>query len=838
MAALGRCGTAASLDRLDGVARDPHEAPHVRDVARYAIAILAPERAGELARPLLAPAVAAAHATGDAAAVATAAERALGAGVDVARGTAMGLYLLDDAAARPAVFAMVRVARLDQRADASVIRALFRFADLRRDGELFALVARRIDDQRGERRPFGPRTRQYLRRYVARMLRRLGRAGSPHYVAMASAVLCSYRDADAEPARTNTYGPSFDRFARFHALNDICYGRSARYVCGPSQRSVWRCADGHRPGGPAPAEREERFPALWDAAPAALWGLIVRARATPALELATRALRANPAFVAALSDEALADALAGGHVLGQHFAYEAAKTRPLSAALARGALASEIAEAQVWVLLWVASNPSRAAADAEMVALLVTGHTPAVRDAALALLEGRTLAAGVARSAAARAVAILLGLDATAEARATGAVGVILRVLAEPLRDVGEAVLRDLIRHPLGALGVLAGELMLRHVHRDRLPHDLLEGLLASPHAPVRALAGRLIALTPPDVAKDDLDVLELFATSANAELRDGTRPLLAAIARDYPDVGRALAERLVAALLKKQAEGVPAHIVALLRGELARVLPVVPAAQVTRLASALSPHAREAAGLLLATVDPDDLDLQDVARLASNEILAVRRGAWSLARRAADRYAIAPAALARLVDSSWEDTRAFATAFIRELGDAVTADAVIAICDSVRPEVQAFGKALLLARFTEADAGKYLVRLAEHPSTNLQLLVSGLLEHHVGGDLVRLEAVAPFLVTVLSQVNRGGVAKQRVLALLRREATRSPEHARLIAPILDRQSATIAITQKHPLIATMVAVGEAYPDVPLPIAIVPPVPLAAADNRDDKGGL
>jgi hypothetical protein len=164
-----------------------------------------------------------------------------------------------------------------------------------------------------------------------------------------------------------------------------------------------------------------------------------------------------------------------------------------------------------------------------------------------------------------------------------------------------------------------------------------------------------------------------------------------------------------------------------------------------------------------------------------------------------------------------------------------MTADAVIAICDSVRPDVQAFGKALLLERFTDADAGKYLVRLSEHPSTNLQLLVSSLLETHVGGDLAKLEAVAPFLVTVLCQVNRGGVAKQRVMRLLRSEATRSAEHARVIAPILDRQSATIAVTQKHPLIATMVAVGEAYPDVALPITVVPVPPHA---TPDDKGVL
>jgi hypothetical protein len=195
---------------------------------------------------------------------------------------------------------------------------------------------------------------------------------------------------------------------------------------------------------------------------------------------------------------------------------------------------------------------------------------------------------------------------------------------------------------------------------------------------------------------------------------------------------------------------------------------------------------------------------------------------------------------VSRLVDSAWQDTRTFGIAFVRELGDALRAEAIIAICDSVRPEVQALGKQLLQERFTDADAGTYLVRLAEHPSTNLQLLVSGLLEH-VGADLKRLEAIAPYLTTVLCQVNRGRIAKQRVMALVRRTATQSAEHARLLAPILERQSATIAITQKHPLIATMVAIGETYPDVRLPITVVPPPSEARPDDNPAEskiGGL
>jgi hypothetical protein len=61
------------------------------------------------------------------------------------------------------------------------------------------------------------------------------------------------------------------------------------------------------------------------------------------------------------------------------------------------------------------------------------------------------------------------------------------------------------------------------------------------------------------------------------------------------------------------------------------------------------------------------------------------------------------------------------------------------------------------------------------------------------------------------------------VIDLLRREAARSAEAAAIVAPILDRQSVTAAISQKQPLIATMVDLNARFPDIALPITVVAP---------------
>jgi hypothetical protein len=360
----------------------------------------------------------------------------------------------------------------------------------------------------------------------------------------------------------------------------------------------------------------------------------------------------------------------------------------------------------------------------------------------------------------------------------------------------------------------------------------LLDALLNSKHAAVRSVGARILAETPPAVIKDEPELLVHFALSDNAELRQGTRTLIAEVARLYPELGQDLASRLIDALLSAQAVGVPAHVVSLLRHELSGCLPKRDQAGVMSLIGALSPHAREAGGLLLTRLGPDDFELAAIVRLASHEILSIRQGAWALARAAKERFALAPLALARLCDARWEDSRAFAFDFVRSFpADTLVPDVVVAICDSVEPSVQRFGQALLLEHWRDEHASLILLRLSEHPSVNIQLLVSGLLQRYAHGNLALLEQLMSCLATLLSQVNRGGVAKQRVLEFLRTEAVASAEAALLMAPLLERQSLTRAVSHKAPLIAILTELHERYPTVTVPIS-TPPLPLQSRSGR------
>jgi hypothetical protein len=145
-----------------------------------------------------------------------------------------------------------------------------------------------------------------------------------------------------------------------------------------------------------------------------------------------------------------------------------------------------------------------------------------------------------------------------------------------------------------------------------------------------------------------------------------------------------------------------------------------------------------------------------------------------------------------------------------------------VSVCDSVRPEVQQFGRELVTRYFTEEAGQEYMLRLSEHPSAELQLFVTNYLERYCAGDPQRLREMSHYFTSVLSRVNRARVAKARVVAFLTSEAQQSEEAARVVAGILTRQSVTLAVGMKASAIEAMLAIRRAYPDIPLPLDVKP----------------
>lgn len=177
-----------------------------------------------------------------------------------------------------------------------------------------------------------------------------------------------------------------------------------------------------------------------------------------------------------------------------------------------------------------------------------------------------------------------------------------------------------------------------------------------------------------------------------------------------------------------------------------------------------------------------------------------------------------------RLTNTKWQDSRAFAIDYFKHKldDDDWTPALIISICDSTFDDVQRLGRDLLTRCFKEGDGVTYLTHLSQHPSQNVQLFSTNFLEDYASDDEARILSLEHFFVTLLSQVYKGRVAKDRVISFLTKEALINHAVAKMVANIYTRQSVTMAITDKAQFIQGMHAIRQVYPDIAVPMTVQP----------------
>lgn len=762
-----------------------------------------------------------------------------------------------------------------------VARHLFKIAELRVDGEVFGILAHRFETSLAmfrtprwgdrvyvgrtymkagnelklpsSRLAYSSKTRAYLRRRVWRHLRRLARAGDLDYVRLAVGVLLPYRDADAKPVqsrsrysystrkRTTTY---WDAYAGYQAFNAILYSHSPRYHLRPGSLA-WRCTGTYKPGDAAPPVREEAFPKLWDEVPIGLMHLLGESRCLRVHEFAVKALRANQPFCDELDVDGIAVLLRQPYEVTAALGYDLAlaRYRPqapdigLLTAMADAAYAPARAKAHEWI----DAARLRAMYEPGLLSALILGRHPDTRAFGRRFLESTNLTPRIAEEVIARTIAgiLALGSEPGDALLAREAGETLLRGLQRPLQSLGLGVIADLIAHPSEAVQDLGGRILLGHGTRpEQLPQELLGALLRSRYPSIRGLGARLLGELPERALAEREALLVDLILSPYADLRDSIRPVVSRLARADARFAGELSRLLIARLLSPESfEGLHSHILRVLRGELMPTLKAVPKEVVLRLLRSKSGHAQELGGYLLAdNVDPNELSVAEVARLASHEILSVRQASWKFYRDNVARIRAELGQAIRIVDATWEDSRNFAFDFLRaNCTDAdLTPDVLVGLCDSVRADVQRFGQEMI-TRFFHAEQGpEYLLRLAEHPSADLQLFASNFLEDYAHGDLDRLMKLRPYFLGVLSRVNRGRVAKARVFAFLTAEALADRPTAEYVAELLIRQSLTIAIGDRAACVAAILEIHRAYPDLDVPLKVrVAPLRSPTQEARD-----
>ncbi len=688
-------------------------------------------------------------------------------------------------------------------------------------------------------------TREYLQRRVWRTLRRLGNEGETDYVPLAAEVLLQYSDADRQEVKKGTryrwdivnqtyhsYTSDWDTFAGYLTFNHILYTNSPRYVL-ISNSKAWRCQEGYKPGDPVPEVREEAFPQLWEQQPEVLLRLLLQSNCTPVHDFATKALQCCSDFCGELDTATLITLI--------NKPYSA--TIQLAFALIRDRYNPE--EPNLELVLAVVNCPSQAAreqgyqwieaqreyfllADGFLVSLITSSYSDS-RNFARRLLNAATLSDTNAKILIAQVIATLLALSPEQGEMAQDIGEILLTSFTLQLRNLGFGVIEDLLASPLIEVQVVGATILLHHqIAPADLPPHLLESLLASTYEQVRTIGVRLFGQLPDEILRGDRLFLVAMAVNANSDIRNIIRPILRRITAGQRDFAWQLATDFLDLLVEPEShEGIHKDLVNLLQQEIPYWQSSITHSQTMELLRSKSSVVQELGGILLQENYLrflSEFSTREIVQLANHEILAVRQAAWEMFSASLSRIRSNPEEMlvaVRLLEAKWEDSRQFALQVFGDFREEDwTPDVMVSVCDSTNEKARRFGRDLLSRYFQPNYGYQYLLKFSEHPSQDMQKFTTNYLANYAKDNPERLEELSPYFITVLSGVNCGKVAKERIFNFLATEAQKSKQAATIVAKILTRQSLTVVIKDKAKAIETMLKIKKQYRDLDLPIKL------------------
>ncbi|MBD1881816.1 HEAT repeat domain-containing protein [Coleofasciculus sp. FACHB-T130] len=760
------------------------------------------------------------------------------------------------------------------------IRHIFKMAEYRHDAEVFGILAyafekepgtfnnkrtgwqwdsaRREYYRTGQRRyteelkspqsnkVYSQQTREYLRRRVWRTLKTLGEESDSNYINLAVNILLQYSDDDAQPAKQSTFRRwngqrrsyesftrGWDTYAGYLIFNHILYENSPRYLHHPK---AWRCREGYKPGDPEPKVREEAFPELWQQNPAGLVELLIESDCRPVHHFAVKALRVCKEFCDRLDIDTLIKFLNKPYEVTAELGFLLARDRynpaqpnsELVLALANCAFP----EARTQAYRWIEQQREFFFESSDFIAGLVTSQQADTRAFARRLLSSSILTDTTARVLIGRIIAAVLVLEPTQTDSSREISETLMLCFAPQLRNLGFGVILDLLNHPMPEIQELGARILLNHdIRAVDLPPDLIESLLSSPYEPVRGIGVRIFGQLPDERLLSDRILIVSMAINAVTDIRNAIRPVIRRLASNHPDFGTELAADLIDVLITPERhEGVHKYLLGLLREDIPGWMSNISKERAMQLLRAKSSVAQELGGLVLRENSDrflPDFETSEIVKLANHEILSVREAAREMFLKTLNRIHTDSQEMlsaVRLLESKWDDSREFASRIFRTdfTNEDWTPEVMVSVCDSIREDVRSFGRDLVTRNFKETDGQEYLLKFSEHPSTDMQTFATNYLENHAVNNCQRLRKLTPYFISVLSGVNRGRIAKQRIFAFLDTEAQKSEESAQIVAEIFTRQSVTMAIGDKATAIQIMLKIQKAYPQISLPIQVKP----------------
>lgn len=724
------------------------------------------------------------------------------------------------------------------------VRYLFKMAEFRLDAPMFALLAWRFDTTReffdagwdgvyldgagyikpsaeflraDSRLAYSRKTRNYLRRRSWRALRRLGARNDTRYVDMACAVLLQFCESGLLPER-QIYGGTYAADAHLFAWNAILRAQNPHYQR-HRQKLLWiRLADDED------MIRGEAFPQLWDQRPDALLTLLLKSDSDVVCAFALRALQENTAFCRALTDQHLAQLLVRPSPAISAFVLSLLGGRPLSGELLLALIRSPYLPARTLALTQL-NSMSALFDDATLVTALLLSDDAEIRSWLSGRLSQRPLTAMQA-DALARVLFPQLSAAHThfSTEHAQWLAVCITSHLNLMMLQLTLDSLRVLFDHPDVGVQLLAAELLVSsHFTAEELPQELIAHLHHSSIAAIRATGIALMGKQSPERLLLQLPQLVALLSCGESAEQQACYTLLGRLAQDYaPTVFAALFPLL---FQKEAQDGVHQALLTFITQQLKACLEILDKDTLWRLIQARSLAAQSLGYMILCTRPARELSVRQWVVLASHPDHRFRDYALAAFEQHVDIAREQSDISLELLESDWPKTREFGFAYFRQHypPQTWTPDLIVNLCDSQREDVQAYGRELLQTFFQREQGETYLLKLSQHPSVTVQTFVTHFFQEYAAGKPQVILALKPCFLAILSQVNRGRIAKDRTLAFLSQQAAISPQVLEMVGELLTRLSLTVVQKDKAPLIKAMLQLQKHYPHLNLPLEIVAP---------------
>ncbi|MGF1728514.1 WGR domain-containing protein [Photobacterium kasasachensis] len=679
-------------------------------------------------------------------------------------------------------------------------------------------------------------THRYFIARFWRTLKQLGVTESDRYIQMAEQTLLKYSEQDAKkPGVFHDYEYDdqwrqqlsrirhYDEYAHCSALNSIIRSNHPGYC--KNRRGIWNYSPDVEFNG-----RGEAFSHLWDNEPQSLLRIAVATNCAPVSDFAIRALEDNSDFCDALPTDSLIQLLLKPFEMSQHLALQQLKSKQsvLTADHIIKLLSSTVIEVIEFAI--------------EQLNKINDLHSSTWLLAQLLCIDNEKLRNWLNSSEATTKLHLLdqpkLLADAI-EAFQTHELDNhkelnwvykwLIKHCGTSMHRLALEPVEQLIQSPSQVKVLLGCKLLdAMPISYNHISNDTLDAINSSPSKEIQSYSILLFKKLKPEDLTTKLDYLLKILIKCSAQKQAAIIGVLTEAVISHAQNREKVFNHIINLLHSKELEqSLQQKLITLLTQCFEREISDNDSEAIWRLASARSEIAHSLAAEYLNSHTSGAVLNSGAQFLPAQWLLLLSSPTVRLRESARSYFNQNPAELIAQMDrilsvmeSPWPDTQTYAFEFCHRYMDKDNwqADQIVAICDSVLEPVQRFGRELIQTYFNDGDGKQYLLWLSQHPSPDVELFVSQFLPQYAAGDEAVILALKPYCLSVLSRVNSGRTAKDRVIRFLQEQAHTSKKTLDMVCDLLTRMSLTSVKKDKAAYIKLMLNLKSHHQNLFLPI--------------------